>query len=195
MQQAQGAHRVILASPHSYWTRNGPPVFLMLSRLVALGVTCGAFACNGCSRRAPPPSLAADGAGPRELWLRAPAALSIARAIDSLSVSVDPASLADTSVQADSGMFIGVEAEFFVFPLGQARPAVGRRTVQSSADFSAVTATWNTKQDGIPAPGTKYVAEMNVVLFETDAAPDRGWEPHFGHYESLWTRTLRQAEE
>jgi hypothetical protein len=136
-----------------------------------------------------------DGTGPRELWLRVPAALSIARALDALSVSVDPASLADASVQADPGMVIGVETQFFVFPMGRARPAADRRTLQSTVDFGAVTATWNTKEDGIPAPGAKYVAEIQVTLFETDAAPGRGWDPHSRHYKSLWTRTLRQAEE
>jgi hypothetical protein len=92
-------------------------------------------------------------------------------------------------------MFVGVEAEFFVFPVGQAPPAAGRRHLEASANFDAITATWNTKPDGIPVSGTKYVAEMRMVLFETDAAPDREWDPHSGHYKSLWTRTLRQPEE
>jgi hypothetical protein len=159
------------------------------------GLIAGAFMCAGCSRPAPSPPLAGDRAGPHELWLRVPAALSIARAIDALSVSVDPASLAETSLQADRATIIGVETEFFVFPMGQMRPAVGRRTLQSSADFAAVTATWNIREDGIPVPGTKYVAEMQVVLFETDAGPAGAWDPHSGYFRSLWTRTLRQAEE
>jgi hypothetical protein len=124
-----------------------------------------------------------------------PAALSIARGIDALSVSIDPASLADATVQADRGTFIGVEAEVLVFPVGRAGAAARGHSLQSSTHFDAVTATWNAKQDGIPVSGTKYVAEMQVVLFETDVPPDRKWDPHSGHFRSLWTRTLRQAEE
>jgi hypothetical protein len=152
---------------------------------------CDVLLYAGCDRRSP----STAGEGSDQLSVRVPAALRIARAIDTLSISIDPASLADTTVQAHRGMFVGVEAQFLVFPIGEARPAAGRRRLQSSADFGAVTATWDTKPDGIPVSGTKYVAEMRVVLFETDAAPDREWDPHSGHYKSLWTRTLRQAEE
>jgi hypothetical protein len=45
----------------------------------------------------------------------------------------------------------------------------------------------------------KYVAEVQLVLFETDVPAGRQtsnmWAPHAGKYEVLWTRTLRQAEE
>ncbi len=168
----------------------------MLRAVLSCG-SCGPYGvllCCGCDRRSPSTSLAREGSD-SQLSVRVPAALRIARAIDALSISIDPASLADTTVQAHRGMFVGVEAQFLVFPVGEARPAAGRRRLQSSADFGAVTATWDTKPDGVPVSGTKYVAEMRVVLFETDAAPNREWDPHSGHYKSLWTRTLRQTEE
>jgi hypothetical protein len=119
----------------------------------------------------------------------------LSRALDALSVSVDPASLASTRVTIDKGMVVGLEREVFVFPAGLPRPAVGRRSVVSNADFAASTDTWTTKKDGIPVPGTRYIAEVSFVLFEADAPATSGWEPHAGNYKALWSRTLRQAEE
>jgi len=157
--------------------------------------SCGIVVCAGCDRGSRSTSRARDGFGPGEISVRVPAALSIARGIGALSVSIDPASLAGTTVQVDRGTFIGVEAEVLVFPVGQAQAAGRGHSLQSSTEFDGVTATWNAKQDGIPLPGTKYVAEMQLILFETDVAPGSEWDPHSGHYKSLWTRTLRQAEE
>jgi len=127
--------------------------------------------------------------------VRVPAALSLARALDALSVAVDPASLARTEVTADAGMVVGVEREVFVFPEGQPRPALGRRGVVAGTDFAASTDTWNVLQDGVPAPGTRYAVEMQLTLFETDVPYANGWNPHAGDYRALWSRTLRQAEE
>lgn len=148
-----------------------------------------------CSRQSLSTSPDAEAAAPGPLAVRVPAALMISRAIDALSVSVDPASLALTHVTTDVGMVVGVEREVFVFPEGVARPAVGRRSVVPAADFAASTDTWTTKEDGIPAPGTRYVVEVRFVLFEADVAPVNGWDPHVGNYKALWSRTLRQAEE
>jgi hypothetical protein len=127
--------------------------------------------------------------------VRVPAGLRVARALDSLSVSIDPASLALTQVAPDDGMIIGVETDVAVFPEGQPRPGSGRRSLTSGADFEIGASTWNANQDGIPLRGIKYVAEMQLVLFETDVPPAHRWDPHAGKYVVLWTRTLRQAEE
>lgn len=127
--------------------------------------------------------------------MRVPGALMIARGIDSVSVSIDPASLADTKVIADAGMVIGVETECFVFARGQSRPAAGKHALASSADFDLGISEWNSKSDGIPVQGTKYVAEMQIVLFQTDVRATHEWNPHVGRFKALWTRTLRQAEE
>ncbi len=132
---------------------------------------------------------------PGELAVRVPAALMISRAIDALSVSVDPASLALTHVATEAGMVVGVEREVFVFPRGLDRPAMGRRSVVPNADFALSTDTWTTKHDGIPVSGTQYVVEVRFVLFEADVPPMNGWDPHVGNYKALWSRTLRQAEE
>ncbi|MGO9833330.1 MAG: hypothetical protein ACLP1X_03870 [Polyangiaceae bacterium] len=154
-----------------------------------------ALSSAGCSRQTLSTPPDANASGPRQLAVRVPAALSIARAIDALSVAVDPASLALTQVTADAGMVIGVEREVFVFPEGQPRPALGRRGLVQNTDFASSTDTWTTKQDGIPVPGTRYAVEMQFVLFQTDVPYANGWDPRAGNYQVLWSRTLRQAEE
>jgi hypothetical protein len=149
----------------------------------------------GCSRQTLSTSAEADPSGPHDLVVRVPAALRIARAIDALSVAIDPASLASTQVTTDVGMVMGVEREVFVFPEGQALPALGRRGLIQGADFAASTDTWNTKLDGIPVPGTQYAVQMQLVLFQTDVPRTNGWNPHAGNYKVLWSRTIRQGEE
>lgn len=67
--------------------------------------------------------------------------------------------------------------------------------LQSGAGFSLGIDTWSTRTDGLPVPGTKYLAEVRLVLFETDVPPQHEWDPHAGRYQALWTRTLQQAEE
>jgi len=148
-----------------------------------------------CTRPVPSATLQVDASGPRELAVRVPAALSLARGLDTLSVSVDPASLAETRVTVDPGMSLGVESQTVVFPVGQPRPAHGRQGYSSSADFALGTDSWSTRTDGVPVPGIKYVAEVRLVLFETDVPPQHEWDPHAGRYKALWTRTLQQAEE
>jgi hypothetical protein len=151
--------------------------------------------CAACGRHPPTISVAADASSPRQLSVRVPAALTLARALDTLTVAVDPASLAATQVPADPGMVLGVETDVVVFPQGGARPSGSRHGHASGTDFDVGTDTWQTARDGLPVPGVKYVAEMQLVLFETDVPPGPMWDPHAGKYEALWTRTLRQAEE
>ncbi len=166
------------------------------SHSVATGACVAALLLSpGCSRRAPLTLLPADASGLVELSVRVPAALSVARAIDTLSVAVDPASLGRMQVTAHAGTFVGVETDVFVFAQQEARPVLERRGVASSADFDVGSSTWNTQRDGVPEPGTKYVVEMQLVLFETDVAPAPTWDPRAGNFKPLWTLTLRQAEE
>lgn len=127
--------------------------------------------------------------------MRVPAALALARALDTLTIAVDPASLATTQVTADPGMALGVESDVVVYPQGEERLARGRHRLSSGADFGGDLETWSTAKDGLPAPGVKYVAEAALVLFETDVPPGPAWDPHAGRFKALFTRTLRQAEE
>jgi hypothetical protein len=129
--------------------------------------------------------------------VRVPAALAITRALDTLSVAIDPDSLGVTEVTAHAGTVVGVEADVLVFRRGepQAKPILERHAVGPRADFDVGSSTWSTRQDGVPSQGAKYVVEMQLVLFETDVPKAPRWDPHAGHFMPLWTRTLRQAEE
>ncbi len=153
------------------------------------------FALVACDRRAPSTPPMQDAPASSELSVRVPGALEVARAIDTLSVSIDPTSLADTRVTADAGWVVGIESDSFVFPIGGTRPALGRHGLRSGADFDLGTSTWSVKTDGVPLSGTRYVAEVHLVLFETDVPNGHDWAPHAGRYRVLWERTLRQAEE
>jgi hypothetical protein len=140
------------------------------------------------------PSASPD-AGARELTVRVPAGLRLARALDTLTVSVDPAALATTTVSPEPGRFIGIASESYVYPLGGFRPQVARRGFTPGHDFGRRFDVYSTRMDGLPEPGTRYVAEVTLALFETDVPPGHEWSPHAGTYRTLWTRTLRQAEE
>lgn len=155
----------------------------------------GILVLSACTRPTPTATREVDASGPRVQSVRVPAALSLSRGLDTLSVSIDPASLADTQVTVDPGMLLGVESDTVVFARGQQAPASGRKGCASGTDFALGTSTWSTRVDGIPAPGTRYVAEMRIVLFETDVPAQHEWDPHSGRYKALWMRALRQAEE
>jgi hypothetical protein len=172
-----------------------PPGYWLAAQGVPSVAAVTVVAALACSRPAATTSPDAGPSGPHELAVRVPAALMIARAIDALSVAVDPTSLAFTSIVADTGMVLGVERTACVFPVGQAPPASGRSAVEVGADFTVAPDTWTLKQDGIPEPGTRYAAEVRFVIFQTDVPPTKGWDPHAGHYRALWSRTLHQAEE
>ena len=141
-------------------------------------------------------SLRADASGLVQISLRVPAALTADdRALDTLSVAIDPETLGRMEVTADAGMVTGVEAHVLVFARGEPRPARERFALGPGVDFNVGATTWSAKRDGLPMPDAKYVVEMQLVLFETDVPSSRAWDPHAGTFKSLWTRTLRQAEE
>ena len=168
---------------------------MLLRSLLVAFVAFVALAAAAACARPPSPSPGSDAAAPSVVSVRVPAALSLARALDSLSVAVDPGSLAVTQVTVNPGMTLGVETHVAVFAQGQPPPQPARHGLTSGTDFALGTSIWNTAQDGLPVPGTKYVAEMQLELFETDVPPGHSWDPHAGRYKALWTRTLRQAEE
>ena len=170
-----------------------------LARLAGAAVITAVAA---CSRPEPPGrgSPSSGAAGPREIAVRVPAGLRLARSLEALTVSIDPAMLATTHVTAGAGMVVGVETDTVIRPLGGADPpsrfaAPRRHALGPGTDFEAGAATWTEVADGIPEAGTRYAAEMEIVLFETDVPPRPGWDPHAGRFRALWTRTLRQAEE
>jgi len=164
--------------------------------LCSAWVTCAvALLLTACDGHSSPRAAAVDANAPRSVEVRVPGALSVARGIDTLAVSIDPVSFASTVVTVDPGTTLGVETYVFVFTDRQSRPTQGRHGLASGADFALGTYRWNTRQDGLPPSDAKYVAEMDLVLFETDVPPTHLWDPHAGAFKPLWTRTLRQAEE
>jgi hypothetical protein len=139
-----------------------------------------------------------DASAARSVIVHVPGALRVARAIDSLSVEIDPSSRADVEVNVDPGMSLGVETESQVFVAGESIAKAGALSGHASGgDFDVGVATWSTAHDGVPQIDKKYVVEMRLVLFETEAAPAREGDrdAHTGHFKTLLTRTLRQAEE
>jgi hypothetical protein len=127
--------------------------------------------------------------------VRVPGALRVARALDTLTVEIDPAASVDSAIDTDPSMSLGVETETRVFAIGSPTVLGERHGYASGATFDVGQSIWNERTDGLPEPGKKYVAEMKLVLFETDVPPGHMWNPHAGRYKALLTRTIRQAEE
>jgi hypothetical protein len=163
-------------------------------RACALALAAALAQVGACSRPAGS-SRAEERTSGGEVALRVPAALRIAHALDTLTIDFDPAARAPVVLSVGAGMALGIETTAYVFPAGGARPARGRVLVLPGGDLDRATSTWSTKADGIPQPGTRYVVEMEVTLFETDVPPGPDWNPRAGQFRVLWSRTLRQAEE
>jgi hypothetical protein len=164
-------------------------------RLVPRGVLVLALSVSfGCRSSVSSPVL--DASAPREITVRVPNALRVARSLDSLSVDIDESAGAETTVRADPGMVLGVESEVRVFGRGHPGDSgPGRHGYASGASFDVGPSIWSTRQDGLPQADEKYEAEMKLILFETDVPPGHAWDPHAGQFKILLTRTLRQAEE
>lgn len=160
-------------------------------------VQCAAPLIAGCRTHGGQDSHTVDAAASRQVTVRVPGALLIARGLDTLSVRIDPAAEGETTVRVDAGMVLGVESETRVFERGRPGEASPARHVDTpGAALDAAGATWTTRQDGLPEPGKEYAAEMKLVLFETDVPPAPAWDPRAGgHFHVLLERTLRQAEE
>ena len=136
-----------------------------------------------------------DAAAAREVVVRVPAALRIARGLDTLSVELDPDARAEMTVKVTPPSTLGVAYTTRVFEAGGTRVVSERHGDVPGPGFDLGTLVWRSDQDGLPQPGRKYVVEMRLVLFETEVAPGPRWNPHKGRFRSLLTRTLRQAEE
>jgi hypothetical protein len=148
-----------------------------------------------CSRPTGATAPVSDASAAGEVSVHVPAALTVARGIDTLSVAIDPASLGSMQVGTHAGTTLGVEANVSVFAQGRPEPILEHRCAATGADFAVCASAWSTRRDGVPLPGTTYAVEMRLVLFETNAPLGDEWDPHAGSFTPLWTRTLRQAEE
>jgi hypothetical protein len=169
--------------------RSAPVLFLFAllapGGLVALGA--------GCDRHKAP--SAADAEPGRAEIVQVPAALRIARGLDTLSVEIDPDLLADKTVRVEPGRSIGVAYTARVHERGRPRLESTRRGYVPGRGFDLGTLVWRTGKDGLPRAGEKYQVEMQLVLFETDVRPGPDWNPHAGHFRVLLEKALSQAEE
>ena len=161
-----------------------------MSRLALAGLVVLLALGAGCRR-----ASKAEGATGRELSVQVPAALQVARGLDTLSVQLDPDLLARRTVRVEPGWTVGLSYRARVFEQGQTRVESERHGDLPGRGFKLGTLQWRTGRDGLPRPGNKYLVEMKLVLFETDVPPGPHWNPHSGHFKPLFSRTLRQAEE
>jgi hypothetical protein len=131
-----------------------------------------------------------------EVIVGVPTRLKVKRTADTLSITVDRDSLEMTSIMMGSNMVTGVRSELFVYSEGEARPTQGRRYgLSGGVDFNLGASILNTRQEDIPMPGTKYVIEMDLAIFETDIPPQHMWSPQSKNYRMLWERTLKEPVE
>ncbi len=158
--------------------------------LIALALAAAA----GCGRRTAPVGTDAAAAA-REVVVRAPVALRVARGLDELSVELDPDARGTMTVKATPHSVLGVAYTTRVFERGGTQALGERRGTVPGAGFDLGAQVWRTGPDALPQRDKKYVVEMRVVLFETDVAPGPRWNPHAGRFRSLFERTLRQSEE
>ena len=141
-----------------------------------------------------PPIVDADPSIRHSISVRVPTRLKVERTTDMLSVSVDTNSFESTNLTVGTNMITGLQSEWFVYPVGEARPANGRRGL-SGLTFGVGTSFWHSKPDGIPQARKSYTVEMDFTAFETDVPPQHMWNPQGKNYKILWQRTLKQTVE
>jgi len=131
-----------------------------------------------------------------------PARLSVQRTPSRLCVSYDLSSLRKVKVAVGERMAIGMKDELRVYVKGDAQPLhagrFGYASINepvipfSNPDFLKSTSCLDSVQDGIPAPGKRYVIEVDISLFETDIPPQHMWMPEGSkRYRVLWDKKLK----
>ncbi len=143
-----------------------------------------------------PPIADVDPLVRHQVLVKVPTRVKIERGTDTLAIEVDRNSLQTTNITVGSKMVTGVQSELFVYAEGDARPSQpGRIGLSGGLDFNLGKDFFNSKQQGIPMPGKKYVVEMDLSIFETDIPPQHMWSPYGKNYRVLWKRTLRRLVE
>jgi hypothetical protein len=150
------------------------------------------------------PTPEADPSTRHQVEVSMPARLSVRRTSSRLSVSYDLAAVRKVKVTVGEKMAIGFKDELRVYIRGDARPLKARSFSEGSINEkeSAIpltdpnilksTEVLSSIQDGIPAPGKRYVIEHDISLFETDLPPQHMWHPENSRkYSVLWEKKLR----
>jgi hypothetical protein len=143
------------------------------------------------------PITNADPSIRHSISVRVPTRLKVGRTTDTLSVTIDTNSFEYTNLMVGTNMVTGVRSEWYVYPVGEAKPANGGVGFSDLLDFNSGSMVnyWHTEPDGIPLPGKKYVVEIDLAAFETDVPPQHMWRPYGKNYKVLWRRTLKQTVE
>ena len=144
-----------------------------------------------------PPITNADPSIRHSVSVRVPTRLKIERTADTLSVTIDTNSFESINLTVGTNMETGVQSDWYVYPVGEARPAERGVGFSGLLDFNlgGMVNYWHTEPDGIPLPGKKYVVEMDLAAFETDIPSQHMWSPYGKNYKVLWRRTLKQTVE
>jgi hypothetical protein len=143
-----------------------------------------------------PPIPDADPAVRHPVTLQVPTRIEVERTTETIAFSIDRSALEPADVTVGLQMLTGVTSEWFVYRVGESRPAEPFCSgLSGGVEFNLGTSFVNTKQRGIPVPGEQYVIEVDLAVFETDIPAQHFWSPHSEKYQVLWTRTLRQTVE
>jgi hypothetical protein len=150
----------------------------------------------------PTKSQAKPGVG-NEVEVLAPTKFKVGRTDDTLIVSDDNDSLKPVKLNVGLNMSLGMRREFFVYPVGSARPAKAGQfglegvavhkpgTPHTKSGSSSIFYHW--QSNGYPVPGTSYEVELKISIFETDHPPGHMWMPEGKKYKILWETTLHQT--
>ena len=110
------------------------------------------------------------------------------------NISIKVKSWKEIEVREGSGLETGVKSECYIYPEGTERPdqwaGGGYEGGDDLSDLAKVGA--NVKLGGIPKPGTIYVAELVLTLFETDIPAQHMWGPEAGkQYKVDWSESFK----
>ena len=179
------------------------PQIKSVSLIFAVGLL--AVACGSSTRTVSQPMLGFPVLAPRSdadpmlrhlVLFHVPTKLAIERSPDTLSVGVDAESLETTNLLVGTNMEVGYGTRVKVYPEGERPPsAPDGEGWASGTHISGGTSFYHTKPDGLPLPGTRYVVEMDLFVFETDVPPQHFWSPQDKTYKVLWRRVLKQASD
>lgn len=167
-----------------------PWVMIAAVPVATLALVCAACAAPATST--PEPHHAAVVTAPaHQVSLHVPTKLAIERTADVLAVKLDRTAMEAATITVGANHYTGVGYDLRVYPQGQASMSSGGGVV-SGVDFQIGERRFNARE-GLPVPGVTYIVEVDLVVFETDVAPQHMWSPEGPGYNVLLKRTLSQT--
>jgi hypothetical protein len=107
-----------------------------------------------------------------------------------MTVKLDRTAMEAAKITVGANRYTGVSYDLRVYPEGQASMSSGGGVV-SGVDFQIGERRFNARE-GLPVAGKTYLVEVDLVVFETDVAPQHMWQPEGDGYNQLLKRTLSQ---